>query len=51
MKLTHKTIIVVHMDPEMARQIEDFQFLNRLPNRSAAVRALLNRALNQEEPK
>jgi metal-responsive CopG/Arc/MetJ family transcriptional regulator len=51
MKQSPKSTIVVHMDLEMTQQIEDFQFLNRLPNRSAAVRALIEKALASGEPK
>jgi metal-responsive CopG/Arc/MetJ family transcriptional regulator len=35
----------VELSVDLLRAIDDFQFANRLPNRAAAIRALLKRGL------
>ena len=51
MLTTPKVIVIVHLEPEMAQRIEYFQQLNHLHSRSAAIRVLIEKALNSEESK
>lgn len=38
----------IYLSPEELAAIDDFRFQSRLPNRSAAIRALLDRGMSTE---
>ncbi|QYA31996.1 ribbon-helix-helix domain-containing protein [Macrococcus psychrotolerans] len=39
--------VLVTIPNELLKEIEDFQFENRIPNRNEAIRRLLEKGLNQ----
>lgn len=39
--------VLVTISNELLKEIEDFQFENRIPNRNEAIRRLLEKGLNQ----
>lgn len=39
--------VLVTIPIELLKEIEDFQFENRIPNRNEAIRRLLEKGLNQ----
>lgn len=44
-----KPIINITIDEELLQKVEDFQFENRIKNRSEAIRQLILKAMEQEE--
>ena len=42
-----KPLINLVMDPKLVERIDDFRFANRFPSRAAAIKWLLNWALDQ----
>lgn len=44
-----KPIINITIDEELLKKVEDFQFDNRIKNRSEAIRQLLLKAIDKEE--
>ncbi len=45
---TKNTQVLVTMPHEMLEEIEEFQFKNRIKNRTEAIRILLKKALESE---
>lgn len=44
-KLTEK--LLLYISKEMLKEIEDFQFNNRIPSRSEAIRVLIDKGLGK----
>lgn len=46
-----KPIINITIDDDLLQKVEDFQFENRIKNRSEAIRLLLLKAMDSDEKK